>query len=622
MPAKKAQPKTDPSLNPVARARALAEGLFPHQVEGLAFLLGHRRAILADDMGLGKTRQAIVALTEAAPAGPWLVVSPASVKCNWAREIAVVMPGARVSVLGGKDSAGEIADPQWTVVNYDILSRRIGELERVRWGGIVFDEAHYLKNRTAARSKHAFRIVDSASAAERKPVVYLLTGTPLTNRPRDLFPLLKLCDHAMGRSFLSFAKRYCAAEQNGYGWVTDGASNLEELAVQLRGVMLRRTKTEVLDLPPKIRTWNPVEVPDSTARAEIRRVLLTLVAGQAGQVAPRARARAKGAVQDASRGQLLANLAVARQKLAVAKVASTIEFVESAVEQGERVLVYSCFDEPVKRMVKHFGKAAVSVTGATPTGKRQGLVDRFQSDEAVRVFVVNIQAGGVGLNLTAARQVVFNDLDWVPANHWQAEDRAYRIGQTGAVNVTYMVGAGTIDDFVQTVLETKSALVDAVIDGAALGEASDSVLGELERLMRAISPGLAEAGSKELNDAQLRQLIAKATAASRAEGVFVDPAVRRSAVEGGEAWKRALEGLVKALGGPAGDGAPTEQRFKAASTSGRGTTYDIVVAGDGDVTCSCWGFEYRGMCSHARVLKAALAAGRPVPAGYERVVGW
>ena len=99
---------------------------------------------------------------------------------------------------------------------------------------------------------------------------------------------------------------------------------------------------------------------------------------------------------------------------------------------------------------------------------RQPLVDRFQSDDDVRVFVANIIAGGTGLNLTAATQVVFNDLDWVPTNHWQAEDRAYRIGQTRTVNVTYFVARDTIDDFVQAVLETKAALVNAIVDGEAL----------------------------------------------------------------------------------------------------------------------------------------------------------
>jgi SWI/SNF-related matrix-associated actin-dependent regulator 1 of chromatin subfamily A len=232
----------------LARAQRLAAGLFPHQVEGVAFLLGRRRAILADDMGLGKTRQSITAVREASPDGPWLVVCPASVKGNWAREIAAVRSDDPVAIVGpGPVPASAFRG--WVIVNYDILARHVDALRALAWAGLVFDEAHYLKNHTSQRSRMARQLVEHASAA----TVHCLTGTPVTNRPRDLFPLLQVVGHPMARSFLSFAKRYCAAEHNGYGWVTDGASNLDELRVQLHGVMLRRTKDEVLDLPPKIR---------------------------------------------------------------------------------------------------------------------------------------------------------------------------------------------------------------------------------------------------------------------------------------------------------------------------------------------------------------------------------
>ena len=144
-------------------------------------------------------------------------------------------------------------------------------------------------------------------------------------------------------------------------------------------------------------------------------------------------------------------------------------------------------------------------------------MDRFQQDETVRVFLANIIAGGVGLNLTAASHVVFNDLDWVPANHWQAEDRAYRIGQTRTVNVTYLIGSNTVDDFVQTVLETKSALVSAVVDGKALaGDLSGSVLDELQRALRAISPGLTDTPAKIVDQETIERLLRDATAELRA----------------------------------------------------------------------------------------------------------
>ena len=477
------------------RARRIADGLFPHQVEGVAFLLGRRRAILADDMGLGKTRQAIVALHEAEPEGPYLVVCPASVKRNWEREIRLALPDARVHVVG-PDPVPAPGTVGWVVVNYDLLRRHIDALLAHAWTGVVFDEAHYVKNHDSQRSKLGRKLVERASDA----VIYALTGTPLTNRPRDLFPLLQLVRHPMSRSFLSFAKRYCAAYRNDWGWVTDGASNLEELRTQLHGVMVRRTKDEVLDLPPKVRTWLEVDVPEGTARREMRAVLRRLIRNDAG-------AESEPRFGMDGRMALLAELTKARFRIAGAKTERTIEFVEGAVAQGEKVLVFSCFDEPVRRVLEHFGDAAVSITGATPSGKRQGIVDRFQGDDAVRVLVANIQAGGVGLNLTAARQVVFNDLDWVPASHWQAEDRAYRIGQTGTVNVTYMLARGTVDEFVARALSVKASLVDAVVEGKGEAAGGD-LLRELESLVASISPRLAD---ESAGDDPVERLLAEVT---------------------------------------------------------------------------------------------------------------
>jgi SNF2 family DNA or RNA helicase len=585
-------------------AVALADGLFPHQIEGVAFLLGRRRAILADDMGLGKTRQAIVSLRHRTPAGPRLVVCPASVKQNWAREIGVVAPDTSVLVIEGSAPASLTAE--WVVINYDILGRHADSLMRVPWAALVFDEAHYLKNHTSARSKLARQLTAAAAAAAPALAVQLLTGTPLTSRPRDLFVLLQLVAHPLGRSFLAFAKRYCAAEKGEYGWKTGGASNIEELTVQLHGVMLRRSKDDVLALPPKLRTWLPVEVPAGTGSRAIRKVFELL----AGKDSRPARSRD---VELRRRGKLLAFLVEARQALAFAKTSATLDFVRGAIDQGEKVIVFSCFDDPIRKLATELGSAAVVVTGKTPGTMRQSLVDRFQNEPDVGVFIANIIAGGIGLNLTAATQVVFNDLDWVPTNHWQAEDRAYRIGQTRTVNVTYFVARDTIDDFVQAVLETKAALVKAIVEGEALAPGSGGdVLDELQRVLHSISDGADTAAGVE--DGELiARLLRRASDEFRSTHGAETP--RHAGARGErelQALARALEGLVKVLAGP------SARRFRIASTSHKGMEYEIAAV-DSDVTCSCPGFEYRGQCRHARDVKAALASAEQVPAEYREV---
>jgi SNF2 family DNA or RNA helicase len=581
-------------------AAGLAQGLFPHQIEGVAFLLGRRRAILADDMGLGKTRQTIVALRHVAPGGPYLVVCPASVKRNWAREIGIAAPHSSIHIIERGVYAPD--RPDWVIINYDILAKHIDTLSHQPWTGLVFDEAHYLKNHRSARSRLARQLADSAKSGGADPAVYLLTGTPLTNRPRDLFVLLQLVGHPLGRSFLSFAKRYCAAERNEYGWQTGGASNIEELTVQLHGVMLRRSKDEVLALPPKLRTWLSVEVPKGTGVRDMRKVVELMISHE--QLAP------GSDISDRMlRGRLLQAVTRARQALAAAKVGATIDFVTGAIEQGEKVIVFSCFEEPMQRLSAQFNGTAVVVTGKTPAAARQALVDRFQQDPQIRVFLANIIAGGIGTNLTAATQVVFNDLDWVPANHWQAEDRAYRIGQTRTVNVTYVVAGNTIDDFVQTVLERKGALVRAVVDGGALAaDLSGDVLEELRRALRTITSELTDANASGQHDAIVDRLLDRARHEID-EGLSHEPGLAVRTPEEAAAFRRALEALAKALSGPA------VERYRFASASHPGVEYEITVDG-ADVVCTCPGFEYRGQCRHARDIKAAVAAGGRVPDGY------
>ncbi len=581
----------------LTRAEEIAKGLYPHQIEGVAFLLGRRRALLADDMGLGKTRQSVIAMVEAEAEGPYLVICPASVKRNWAREIQLVLSAAEPTVVG-PEPLPSTNFRDWVIINYEILGKHLKGLLAFDWKGIVFDEAHYLKNHQSQRSRNAAKLVKSI---QHEPIVHALTGTPMTNRPRDLFPLLQLMNHPLGKSFLSFAKRYCDAYQGEYGLVADGASNIEELTVQLHGVMLRRTKNEVLDLPPKVRTWLDVELHPVAIQhfnTAVREFLTKFDAPESVDV-----------FENSERRQAVGRLTTARRKLAFAKCRHTIKFVENALEQGEKVILFTTFLNTLERFHKHFGDRAVFVSGEVSVEERQNRVDRFQNDENVKLFIANMHVAGVGINLTAGRQVVFNDLDWVPANHWQAEDRAYRIGQTGTVNVTYMIARGTVDEFVKTVLETKAALMDALVEGTLLIAGEDSevqtdVLSELKRMMNALS-----VHTDAVETSQLLDVLQKASNTYLEENAAHLREATRAQLR--PYSEEAIRTLAQVLAGP------ERNIYQIESSSQKGKFYTLEVVGV-DVTCDCLGFTHRGSCRHVRPLKSALVAKKPLPKGYKK----
>ena len=586
----------------LTRAEEIAKGLYPHQIEGIAFLLGRRRALLADDMGLGKTRQSVIAMVEAEAEGPYLVICPASVKRNWAREIQLVLPAAEPAVVGPAPLPS-IEFRDWIIINYEILGKHLEGLLAFDWKGIVFDEAHYLKNHQSQRSRNAAKLVKSI---QHEPIVHALTGTPMTNRPRDLFPLLQLMNHPLGKSFLSFAKRYCDAYQGEYGLVADGASNIEELTVQLHGVMLRRTKNEVLDLPPKVRTWLDVELHPVAIQHFNNAVREFLTKFDA----PESIDMIQDSPENPERRQAVGRLTTARRKLAFAKCRHTIKFVENALEQGEKVILFTTFLNTLERFHKHFGDQAVVVSGEVPVEERQNRVDRFQNDENVKLFIANMHVAGVGINLTAGRQIVFNDLDWVPANHWQAEDRAYRIGQTGTVNVTYMIARGTVDEFVKTVLETKAALMDALVEGTVLiagedGEVQADVLSELKRMMNALS-----VHTDEVETSQLLDVLQKASNTYLKENAAHLREATRAQLR--PYSEEAIRTLAQVLAGP------ERSIYQMESSSQKGKFYTLEVVGV-DVTCDCPGFTHRGSCRHVRPLKSALVAEKPLPKGYKKV---
>jgi hypothetical protein len=263
----------------------------------------------------------------------------------------------------------------------------------------------------------------------------------------------------------------------------------------------------------------------------------------------------------------------ARHELALVKARATADFVSDLVEAGQKVVVFSSYTGVVDTMLERFGDRAVSLTGSTTTRQRQKAVDRFQRDESIRVFVGNIQAAGVGITLTAGTHVVFNDLDWVPANHWQAEDRIHRIGQTATAFVTYVYAPDTLDGFVASMLETKAAMV-ATVEAAAIEQST--MLGDVVDLVLSGEPAPAMSG-------------AITTTAPAEPTMGLQAAVLREL----EQFATAVESGVRV--------------HHFASKSSPSVRYEVVVD-NGSTTCDCPGFSYGSTCWHVKaVLKGDLS---------------
>lgn len=433
---------------------------FKHQEKGIKFLLSKNQCILGDDMGLGKTYMSIVAALESG-VEKILVICPANAKINWFREISNFVPEDDISIL----KTGHWNPKKFTIINYDILKNfhtlKDGRKKYEEWEVhrhldsegfdlMIIDECHMAKNPKAARTKIINQI------GETIPKKWLLTGTPIANRPMDFFNLLSLCESPITASWQYYAFRYCDAikfkkkTKNGVRdiWITDGASNLEELYDRTNSLILRRKKEDILDLPPKIVAPYYIEIDNMKEYDNVFDEYL---------------AWAKSEGKNLGAGRHMVELVVLRKYLALEKVKQSIELAEQAMENGKKVIIFTNFTHSFDALMNHFGNLAVGHNGKMNGTKKQRSIDQFQENDKIKIFIGNLISAGTAITLTKAEIVIMNDLDFVPSNHAQAEDRAYRIGQSNTVNVYYPIAIGTIDEMIYKVLEKKKKIIDTVI---------------------------------------------------------------------------------------------------------------------------------------------------------------
>jgi len=455
------------------------EGLayLPYQRAGIASALTRPSILFGDEMGLGKTIQAIGVINADPTLKRILIVCPASLRLNWyrelqkwlTRELSIVLADSKVW-RGGYDV---------TIINYDILTKHSAKLRETAWDLVICDEAHYLKNPDAKRTqavcgKEKKGVVEVEPIRARRRM--LLTGTPIPNRPIEGWTIFHYLDPVEFRSFFGYAKRYAGAYQGAYGWDFSGSANLPELQDKLRGtIMIRRLKADVLtELPAKRRSV--IEIPANGASGAVKAeqqawerkeetmlAMRTAVELAKASENPDDYADAVASLKTAATAAF-AEISKLRHDTAVAKIPYVIEHLRNAIEDGSKVVVFAHHHDVIDALAAEFGSQAVTMYGDVPMATRQANVDRFQSDPGCLVFIGGIQAAGVGITLTAASHVVFAELDWVPGNVTQAEDRCHRIGQHEMVIVEHLVLEGSLDARMAAILVQKQEVLAAALD--------------------------------------------------------------------------------------------------------------------------------------------------------------
>lgn len=431
-----------------------------HQKEAIEKLVGNDKYILADDMGLGKTTSTVIASLERG-AEKTLIICPASLKINWQREIENYTDKS-ISIIEGK----KWEPAEYTIINYDILKnfhdpKHPDKSDILNYGFdlVVMDEAHYIQNVKANRTKIA------NSIAKKVGNVWLLTGTPMTSRPMNYYNLLDLVDSPVAENWMAYAIRYCAGYQFSVGpkkvWNVTGASNLEELRDRTKPQVLRRLKEDILDLPEKI----------------ITPVYLKLKSRDYEKLMGEYYDWYNSSEESTSLTIQFSKLMKVRQVIAEGKIKDTIELAQNIIDQGKKVIIFTNFTDTLNKLTDAFPKVSVKLDGKMSKPQRQHSVDEFQNNDKIKVFVGNLKAAGVGITLTEAEAVIMNDLSFVPSDHSQAEDRAYRYGQKFSVSVYYPIFENTIEGVIYDILSKKKNIFETVMgDNEGKGDVMEEIL--------------------------------------------------------------------------------------------------------------------------------------------------
>ena len=475
----------------------IPETLFDFQKEGVKKMLSmNSNILLADEMGLGKTVQGAVYLSLKKNSTPALIICPASLKMNWAREIEK-WTHYKTYIINGRNPqylSQEFIQkyPIW-IINYDILAQEnqeekkaelerrkrakeagfpyrkkaikvngwVDELIKFNFQTIIADEVQYIADPETIRARAILQIAGALPESKK----LFISGTPYETKTSQFFTCLSILDPIEFNNRYKYLMRYCDPKKTFFGWKFDGLSNAEELHQKISRFMIRRLKKDVLtQLPPKIRAIVPMQVSKSERKIYDEVDLQfekDIISGKKDKSAQ------------------IGHISHLKQASYKAKEKAVIKWIKDYLTfQNQKLVVFIYHHSTYDSLMQEFGYCSVGLTGETPPGKRQEVVDKFQNDPKTFLFIGQIKASGVGLTLTKASATCFVEFGSTAPQHEQAEDRVHRIGQEAdSVMAYYLILENSIEQDIMSTLERRNKDMKKLMnneDNASLFNTQDS----------------------------------------------------------------------------------------------------------------------------------------------------
>jgi SNF2 family DNA or RNA helicase len=402
-------------------------------------------------MGTGKTLTAAT-LSKVTSASRTIIIGPNLVKWNWIKDMTEEWgfnPIYWTVLDSNKSKTVRAFHERFVVLNYEQVERQMNHLVNDQVNHIILDECHYLKNQSSGRSKAVRELIRQTN----HPRLTMLTGTPVTNRINDMFNYLRMAEHPLGKNFDAFKKKYAIVS----GKKVSGAKNIPDLKGKISNLMIRLRSEDCLDLPEMVIKKYYFESDELSNEYYDE---LELLKGKKERFE-----LLEGAEKQKMRMEITTNIHTLNRLVSTSKVKMIKDLIDNIVDSGEKVVVFCGYTDPLMLLEKKLGDSCVKVDGSIDAHKRQQLINKFINDPSCKVFLGNMQAAGIGINLVNARHVIFMNFSFTPDLIEQAQKRLHRSGQKRRVFVYYTIGKDTIDEHIYSLIVEKSIDINNLVDG-------------------------------------------------------------------------------------------------------------------------------------------------------------